>query len=112
LLLTGGRCNNGGGPSDPNAGLYHTYAEINDELHKWAAAHPQIAQVSSIGKSVEGRELWAIKISDNVAQDEPEAEVVFLGGHHAREWIAVDVPFLIAERLVNQYGQDTTITGY
>ncbi len=110
LLLAGGRCDNGGGPSDPNAGLYHTYAEIDNDLHALAAAHPQIAQVSSLGKSVEGRELWAIKISDNVAQDEPEAETVFLGGHHAREWIAVDVPFLIASRLVNQYGTDTTIT--
>lgn len=110
LLLMGSRCDNGGGPGTPDAGLYHTYAEINDELHKLAAAHPQIAQVSSIGKSVEGRDLWALKISDNVAQDEPEAETVFLGGHHAREWIAVDVPFLLASQLVNQYGTDTTIT--
>jgi hypothetical protein len=110
LLLMGGRCGNGGGPGTPDAGLYHTYAEINDELHKLAAAHPQIAQVSSLGKSVEGRDLWAIKISDNVAQDEPEAETVFLGGHHAREWIAVDVPFLIASQLVNRYGTDSTIT--
>jgi hypothetical protein len=110
FLLLGGRCRNGGTPGNPDAGRYHTYAELNDELHRLANEHPQIAQVSSIGKSVEGRDLWAIKISDNVAQDEPEAEVVFLGGHHAREWIAVDVPFLIAERLVTQYGQDTSIT--
>lgn len=109
-LLLGGSCDNGGAPSDPNAGLYHTYAEINDELHQLATAHPQIAQVSSLGKSVEGRELWAIKISDNVAQDEPEAETIFLGCHHAREWIAVDVPFLLASQLINQYGTDTTIT--
>jgi murein tripeptide amidase MpaA len=66
--------------------------------------------VSSLGKSVEGRDLWAIKISDNVTQDEPEAEAVFLGGHHAREWIAVDVPFLLAKQLLEQYGSDTTIT--
>jgi hypothetical protein len=110
LLLAGGSCNNGGDPSNPDAGLYHTYAEIDDELHKLAVAHPQIAQVSTIGKSVDGRDLWAIKISDNVAQDEPEAETVFLGGHHAREWIAVDVPFLLASELVNKYGTDTTIT--
>jgi murein tripeptide amidase MpaA len=110
LLLIAGRCDNNGGPSQPDAGLYHTYAEINDELHKLAADHPQIAQVSSIGKSVEGRDLWAIKISDNVAQAEPETSVVFLGGHHAREWIAVDVPFLLAKQLLDQYGTDTTIT--
>jgi hypothetical protein len=109
FLFFGGRCGNGDEPN-PDAGLYHTYAEINTELHQLATDHPQIAQVSSRGKSVEGRDLWAIKISDNVAQDEKEAEVVFLGGHHAREWIAVDVPFLLASHLVQQYGNDTTIT--
>ncbi|MDZ7309769.1 MAG: M14 family metallopeptidase [candidate division KSB1 bacterium] len=110
FLLLGSRCDNNGGPGEPDAGLYHTYAEINDELHKLATDHPQIARVSTIGKSVEGRELWAIKISDNVTQDEDETEAVFLGCHHAREWIAVDVPFLLASQLVNQYGTDTTIT--
>jgi len=109
LLLMAGRCDNGG-PGQPNAGLYHTYAEIDTELHQLAAAHPQIAQVSSIGKSLEGRELWAIKISDNVAQNEPESTVVFLGAHHAREWISVDVPFLLAKQLLNQYDTDATAT--
>jgi len=109
FLLMGGRCDNNGG-QNPDAGLYHTYAEINDELHKLAADHPPIARVSSIGKSVEGRDLWAIKISDNVTQDEPESTVVFVGGHHAREWIAVDMPFLLAKYFLNRYGADTTIT--
>ncbi|MDZ7344243.1 MAG: M14 family metallopeptidase [candidate division KSB1 bacterium] len=109
FLFWSGSCDNGGSP-DPNAGLYHTYAELNDELHKLAAEFPQIVQVSSIGQSVQGRELWAIKISDHVTQDEAEAEVVFLGGHHAREWIAVDVPLLLANHLVKSYGSDTTIT--
>jgi len=110
ILLMGGRCDNNGGPSQPDAGLYHTYAEIDHELHELANVNLQITLLSSIGKSVEGRELWAIKISDNAGQDEPESTVVFLGGHHAREWIAVDVPFLLAKQLVTQYGSDTTIT--
>lgn len=110
FLLMAGSCDNNGGPSQPDAGLYHTYAELDTELHQLATAHPQIARVASIGKSIEGRELWAIKISDNVAQDEPESTVVFVGGHHAREWISVDVPFLLAKHLLNQYGTDTLAT--
>ncbi|MEK7728390.1 MAG: M14 family metallopeptidase, partial [candidate division KSB1 bacterium] len=66
--------------------------------------------VSSIGRSVEGRELWAIKISDNAAAQENETRVVFLGGHHAREWIAVDVPYLIAAHLLTEYGSNPQIT--
>jgi len=110
FLLMAGRCDNNGGPSQPDAGLYHTYAELDNELHQLADANTQIARVISIGKSLEGRELWAIKISDNVSQDEPESTAVFVGGHHAREWISVDVPFLLAKHLLNQYGTDTMAT--
>ncbi len=110
LFLLGGRCDNGGTPTNPDAGLYHTYAEIDRELHQLASAHSSIAQVSSLGKSIEGRELWAIKISDAVAQNESEPVVVLLGAHHAREWISVDVPFLIAKHLLEGYNSDTLVT--
>jgi carboxypeptidase T len=108
LSVTNSTCNNGG-PSNPTAGLYHTYAEISSELPAMANSHPAIAMVTSIGKSVEQRELWAIKISDNVEEDEEEPVVVFLGEHHAREWISVDVPFLIAKYLVDNYTTDPAV---
>ncbi len=96
-------------PPNPDAGLYHTYTEINNELHQFAGKYKEIAQVSSIGQSVEGRELLAIKISDNVARDEDEVVIVFLGAHHAREWISVEVPFLIAKHLIENYSSNSNI---
>lgn len=101
-------CDNG--PTDPTAGLYHTYSEIDAELHALANRFSAIATVSSIGRSVQQRELWAIKISDQVNQDENEPVAVLLGCHHAREWISVDVPFLIARYLLENYGTDTLVT--
>lgn len=97
-------------PSDPEAGLYHTYHEIERELQRFANDFPHLARVTSIGQSIEGRELWAIKISDRVEAAENETTLLFLGGHHAREWIAVDVPFLIAKHLLENYDNDTLIT--
>jgi murein tripeptide amidase MpaA len=106
-----GRCRNGDDPTTPpNAGLYHTFSEVATELHALAAAHPDLARVESIGRSVEGRDLWAIKLTDNVSVNESEPVVVFLGGHHAREWIAVDVPFLLAKHLIENYNRETQIT--
>ncbi len=110
FVFFNGRCDNGGNNPPPDAGLYHTYTEIDSDLHALATAHPQIAHVSSIGKSVDGRELWAIKISDNPAAQENETRVVFLGGHHAREWIAVEVPYLIAQHLLREYGSNPQVT--
>jgi len=108
LLITNSTCDNNG-PSEPDAGLYHTYAEIETELKELSQNFSQIANTSTIGQSIEGRELWAIKISDNVNQDEEEPVVVFLGAHHAREWISVDVPFLIAKHFLEKYATDTLI---
>ena len=53
------------------------------------------------GMSIENREIPAIKISDNPNRnEESEASVLIVGGTHAREWIAVNVPLLIAEYLL------------
>lgn len=99
-------------------GLYHSYGEIRNELQQLALAYPQIAKVYDIGDSWEktngiaDRDILAIKISDNVAQEEDEPEVLFIGCHHAREWIAVEVPFYLAKYLVENYDTDPLIRSY
>lgn len=102
----------GGGSDDPTAGLYHTYAELQTELTSLASAHSSIASVNSIGQSIQGRDLWALKISDNVATDEDEKVIALLGAHHAREWISVEVPLKIAQHLLENYDTDTVIKNY
>lgn len=56
------------------------------KIHSWMDAlayhNPSIAQLSSIGKSTEGRDLKLIKLSRNPAKNNP---VFFIdGGIHAR----------------------------
>lgn len=89
---------------------YHNYAEMSDEIQQVAAAHPDLVSRFSIGQSYEGRELWTVKISDNVATDEVEPEVLFLGLHHAREHLTVEMTLYILHLLVDNYGTDTQIT--
>lgn len=90
-------------------GQFYSYKEVVAELLNLEQSYPNIVQVVDIGDSLQGRDIYAIKLSDNVTQDEDEAEVVFLGCHHAREWIAVDVPIRIARRLAMNYASDTQI---
>ena len=89
---------------------YHSYSEITSVTRSIADAHPDIARRFSIGQSYQGRELWAMKISDNVATDESEPEVLFDGGHHADEHMGVEMVLKIMRWLVLGYGTDTRIT--
>lgn len=92
----------------PNA-RFHTYLELREDLFRLQEMYPQIARVHDIGDTIEGRDILAIKISDNVEFDEMEAEVLLVGCHHAREWLSVEVPYYIAQYLVEQYDVDPEI---
>ena len=89
----------------PNQFDYHSYNSLVSDLNRLAGNHPDIAKVYEIGTSVEGRQILAIKISDNAAgdTDEGENEVLFIGAHHAREWISLEVPYLLAKYMVENY---------
>jgi hypothetical protein len=89
---------------------YHTYGEMTADLSAVAAAHPEIVSRFSIGKSYQGREIWAAKISDNVALDEDEPEVFYDGGIHADEHMTVEMTLRILHWYADGYGTDPRIT--
>jgi hypothetical protein len=70
---------------------YHNYAEMTADLNALVAARPTLVSKTVIGTSYQGRELWAIKISDNVGTDEAEPEVLFTHSQHAREHLTVEM---------------------
>lgn len=90
-------------------GAYHSYLELETDMLVLQQKYPNIVKVFDIGDSLEKRNIYAMKISDNVALEEDEAEVLFLGCHHAREWISVEVPFLLGRYLAENYATDPDI---
>ena len=89
--------------------FYHTYAENLQVIDDAVAAHPEIAQRFSIGKSYEGREIWGIKISDNVGVDENEPEVFIHGLTHARERLSNEMALYIIGMLTDGYASNARI---
>jgi carboxypeptidase T len=89
---------------------YHTYRRLTDELDSLAAAHPDLVAVSSYGRSVQGRPLLLVKISDEVRTDKHEPEVLFSCAQHGREHITVEMCLHIVRRLAQGYGTDPAIT--
>lgn len=89
---------------------YHTYDEMLVEMRALEARLPNLVSVSSIGRSYEGRKLTLVKISDNVALDEPEPEIFIDGLHHAREHLSAEQALSIISMLVNGFEKDERVT--
>jgi len=90
---------------------YRPYNEVQTALWNLSQTNPGIARYfGSIGKTIEGRDIPAIKITKNPQADDPnKPDVLFLGGHHAREWISIEVPLRLAEYLVANYAGNSTV---
>jgi len=99
---------------DANLGLYHTYDEIQDALGTLVSSYPALADTIHIGQSYAPANRWitALKISDNVGTDEDEPEVLYMGNHHARELMSVEIPLMFAQYLLSRYGSDPAVTNY
>ncbi|APU41913.1 M14 family metallopeptidase [Streptomyces sp. NPDC056254] len=89
---------------------YHNYAEATAEINQLVAQYPAIASKRVIGKSYQGRDMLAIKISDNVATDESEPEVLFTAHQHAREHLTVEMALYLLKEFTSKYGTDSRVT--
>lgn len=90
-------------------GDYHSYPEVEQEMMEMENLYPELAKLEIIGQSHERRNIYALKISDNPQINENEAEILFLGCHHAREWISVEVPLYLARYFLDNYQTDSGI---
>ncbi len=88
---------------------YHTNAEMVAEIHAAEAAYSDLVDVMSIGKSYRGRDIWVAKISDNVAIDEAEPEVMVDALHHARERLSLEQALYLLKTLTGEYATDPRI---
>ena len=93
--------------SETPTGLYHTYDEMTVLLQNLAENHSDIMSLTSIGKTYEGRELWMVKLSDNVNQEEDEPGVLLMGAHHGNEKPSYEVLIYFIEFMIENYENNT-----
>ena len=67
-----------------------------------------VSQKDSIGTTIEGRTIWALKVSDNPGIDEDEPEVLYTGLTHAREPLSMMNLFYFIRWLCENYNSDIT----
>jgi hypothetical protein len=95
-------------------GGYFTYQEMLDLLDQMATMYPAIfkarAPISTTLKTIEGREMYWIKVSDNPNVDESdEPEVLYTALHHAREPNSLSQMIFYLWFLLENYDTDPEI---
>tara|TARA_B100000749_G_scaffold280891_1_gene280360 strand:- start:139379 stop:140629 length:1251 start_codon:yes stop_codon:yes gene_type:complete len=88
-------------PSDDSK--FHNYDELTTALTTLANENPDIVRMKSIGQSHEGRDILVVRIGEESSDQSALPGVIFMGGHHAREHISVEMPLMLAQYLVREY---------
>jgi len=94
-------------------GHYHTYDEILAHLDSMRSKYPNLITVKQdIGTSIEGRKIYAIKISDNPDSNEvsTESSVYYDALHHAREPLSMEPLLYYMWWLLENYNTDPVAT--
>ncbi len=100
-----------GGFGFGSMGGYYTFNEVVAELDTMRLLYPNlITEKDSIGGTIEGRTIWAVKISDNPDIYEGEPEVFYNALTHAREPEGMMAVIYFMYYLLENYGQDPEIT--
>ncbi|MFE3098100.1 M14 family zinc carboxypeptidase [Streptomyces sp. NPDC059248] len=96
-------------------GVYRPYSGENglkNEIVATAQAHPAITKAVSIGKSVKGQDILALKVSRNAktVRDGTKPATLYLSNQHAREWITPEMTRRLLHHYLDNYGKDPRIT--
>jgi carboxypeptidase T len=94
---------------------YHTYDEMVSELNSIVGKYPTLAKLHDIGdswektKGIANRDIWMLQITGK-GDGSKKPGIVFFGNHHARELVTVEIPMLLINHLLSNYGKDADIT--
>ncbi len=91
---------------------YHDEEAVASLLSQFETNFPALAKKIQIGATTWGRPIWALKISDNVATEEPEPRVVIDANIHAREYAPSEVALDIIWQLLYGYTNNSTFASW
>ena len=87
--------------------IFMSYAALTQEVSDWADDNPDIVELSSIGQSYLGRELWMVVLSDWSMETKfngDAKEMIYIdGGHHGNEYLGTALAWLTAKWYINEW---------
>jgi hypothetical protein len=90
---------------------YPRFDELTDHLRRLAADHPELVELSVLGRSHEGRELWLATVTNAATGAHDTKPAVWLDGNiHASEVTASVALLHLVEHLCTGHGTDEEVT--
>src|SRR5262245_14046209 len=90
---------------------FYRYPELTELLHAFAAEHPRLVGIESIGRSHEGRDIWLLTVTNRDSGDATDKPAFWVDGNiHSVEVAASVACVYFLDYLVRGYGKDPDIT--
>jgi hypothetical protein len=82
---------------------YFSYDTMTDLLIELEKNNSEVMSLNSIGTTYEGRDIWMVKLSDNVESNEDEPGILLIGSHHGNEWPSFEILIYFIRHMVELY---------
>jgi hypothetical protein len=106
LLLTGYATT----PRAADPGTYHNYQELTAALNSAVAGHKDIARIESIGKSREGRDIWAVEIANRAGTPVGSRPALLIAANlEGDHLIGSEIALSVVEQLLADYASDPAV---
>jgi hypothetical protein len=90
---------------------YYTCEQIAEALNALHAAYPDLTTVESVGKTEEGRDIWAMTVNNPKTGAPLDKPGVYVDGNiHGNEIQAAEVALALLNRLLTLYGHNDQVT--
>ncbi|HEY0783930.1 MAG TPA: M14 family metallopeptidase [Thermoanaerobaculia bacterium] len=100
-----------GNAPEPRFNRVHPYEEIADLLKAYAAAYPKWTRLESLGKSIQGRDMWMITVQNSATGPELAKPAMYIDGNiHANEVQGAETALYTVDFLLKNYGKLDRVT--
>lgn len=95
-----------------NGQKYMSHEELSEFLKNLQKEYPHLAALHSIGKSVEGRDLWALEVRANVSAERPLGQpmVKMVANMHGDETVGRELLVFLSQYLLRNYEKVPRVT--
>ena len=90
--------------------FYPSYEVYVEMMYAFETQYPDLCKVSSIGTSVDGRELLVAKITDSLHVSQNEPKILYTSSMHGDEISGFVLSIRLIDYLLSNYESDTRVT--